>query len=140
MFIKAGGMMPTRTHDVAHDDQNALTDVTLTVAAGGSGSSRLYEDDATATGRGASAATLVRYKETGDRHTVTISPTKGSFRGQVPDRRWTLLIMGASRPARVTPTGVHLSPHAYHWDEAAGVLTVTLPRHTVHAPITVTYR
>ncbi|MEU1532941.1 TIM-barrel domain-containing protein [Streptomyces fagopyri] len=140
VFIRAGGMMPTRTHDVAHDDQNALTDVTLTVAAGASGSSRLYEDDATATGRGASATTQIRYTEAGDRHTVTISPAKGSFRGQVQDRRWTLSIIGASKPTRVTATGVRLSPHAYHWDDASRVLTVTLPRHTVHAPITVTYR
>ncbi|MFG2421190.1 TIM-barrel domain-containing protein [Streptomyces sp. NPDC048448] len=140
VFIKAGGIMPTRTHDVAHNDQNALTDVTLTIGAGGSGSSRLYEDDATATGGGRSATTEIRYKESGGRHTVSIGPAKGSFRGQVTHRRWTLSIMGASKPTRVTAAGVHLSPDAYHWDAATRILTVTVPRHTVHAPITVTYQ
>ncbi|MFD8425002.1 TIM-barrel domain-containing protein [Streptomyces sp. NPDC059668] len=140
VFIKAGGMMPTRTHDVAHDDHNALTDVTLTIATGGSGSSRLYEDDSTGTGRGRSATTEIRYRETGGRHTVSISPTKGSFRGQVEHRRWTLSIMGTDKPGSVTAAGVALPPHAYHWDAASRVLTVTVPRHSVHDPITVTYK
>ncbi|MET8413260.1 TIM-barrel domain-containing protein [Streptomyces sp. NPDC005195] len=140
VFIRAGGIMPTRTHDVAHNDRNALTDVTLTVAAGGSGSSRLYEDDATATGGGRSATTEIRYNESGGRHTVSIGAVKGSFRGQVTHRQWTLSIMGASKPTRVTAAGAHLSPDAYHWDAATRTLTVTVPRHTVHAPITVTYQ
>ncbi|MFE4959202.1 hypothetical protein ACFRCW_35670 [Streptomyces sp. NPDC056653] len=33
-----------------------------------------------------------------------------------------------------------LPPHAYHWDANSGILTATVPRHTVHAPITVTYQ
>ncbi|MEU3245687.1 TIM-barrel domain-containing protein [Streptomyces sp. NPDC006875] len=106
VFIRAGGVLPTRTHDVAHDDDSPLTDVTLTVAAGGSGATGLYEDDGTATGRGHSATTEIRYKETGGRHTLSISPTKGSFRGQAAQRRWTLSIMGASEPTpvpRVSP-------------------------------------
>ncbi|MGW3159627.1 TIM-barrel domain-containing protein [Streptomyces sp. NPDC001089] len=140
VFIRAGGVLPTRTHDVAHDDDSPLTDVTLTVAAGGSGATGLYEDDGTATGRGHSATTEIRYKETGGRHTLSISPTKGSFHGQAAQRRWTLSIMGASEPTRVSATGVALSPHDCHWDAASGTLTVTLPRHSVHAPITVTYR
>ncbi|MFI5751469.1 TIM-barrel domain-containing protein [Streptomyces sp. NPDC051644] len=140
VFIKAGGIVPTRTHDVAHDDRSALTDVTLTIAAGGSGSSSLYEDNGTTAGPGRSATTEIRYKESGGRHTVSISPTQGSFRGQVKDRQWTLSIMGASAPTRVTANDARLSPHAYHWDAASGILTVTVPRHTVHAPITVTYQ
>lgn len=140
VFIRAGGIMPTRSHDVAHDDRSALTDVTLTIAAGASGSASLYEDDGTTTGTGHSATTEIRYKESGGRHTVSISPTKGSFHGQVKDRQWTLSIIGGSEPTRVTATGVHLSPHAYRWDAASGTLNITVPRHTVHAPITVTYQ
>ncbi|WP_326819225.1 MULTISPECIES: hypothetical protein [unclassified Streptomyces] len=69
-----------------------------------------------------------------------MSPTKGSFRGQVKDRQWTLSITGVSAPTRVTANGVHLPPHAYHWDANSRILTVTVPRHTVHAPITVIYQ
>ncbi|MET8517573.1 TIM-barrel domain-containing protein [Streptomyces sp. NPDC005077] len=140
VFIKAGGIVPTRTHNVAHDDQSELTDVTLTIAAGGSGSSGLYEDNGTTAGPSRSATTEIRYKEAGGRHTVSIGPTKGSFRGQGNERQWTLSIMGTSMPTRATANGVHLPPHAYHWDANSRILTVTVPRHTVHAPITVTYQ
>ncbi|MER5686711.1 hypothetical protein [Streptomyces sp. NPDC002205] len=47
--------------------------------------------------------------------------------------------MGTCTPTRVTANGVRLPPHAYHWDANSGILTVTVPRHTVHAAITVTY-
>ncbi|WP_329139099.1 carbohydrate-binding protein [Streptomyces sp. NBC_01476] len=140
VFIKAGGIMPTRTHDVPAADQSPLTDVTLSIAAGASGSTSLYEDDGTTSGPGRSATTQIRYKESGGRHTVSISPAEGSFRGQVKNRRWTLSIMGASAPTHVTATGVHVSKKDYRWDAGTGVLTVSLPQHTVHGPITVTYQ
>jgi hypothetical protein len=65
---------------------------------------------------------------------------KGSFPGQVKTRLWTLSILGTHAPTEVSATGMRLSPHAYHWDSTSKVLTITLPRHSVHAPITVTYR
>ncbi|MFI2645612.1 TIM-barrel domain-containing protein [Streptomyces sp. NPDC018610] len=140
VFLRAGGILPTRTHDVAADDKAPLTDVTLTVAAGASGTTSLYEDDGTTAGKARSATTRIRYKEAGGRHTVSISPAKGSFAGQVEDRRWTLDIVGAKAPTRVTAAGVRLPSHAYHFDGATGVLTVTLPRHPVDAPLTVTFQ
>ena len=140
VFIKAGGIVPTRTDNVTNDDQNPLTNVTLTVATGAAGSYSLYEDNGAGPQKNRSATTTVRYRHSGARHTVSISAVKGSFPGQVKDRRWTLALMGTHAPTKVTATGVRLSPHAYHWDSATGVLTITLPRHSVHAPITVTYQ
>lgn len=141
VFIKAGGILPTRTHDVADNDRNPLTDVTLTVASGAPGSYRLYEDDGTTAQRGHSATTTVRYERNGSRHTVSIGPAQGSFHGQVKNRQWTLSLLGTTRePTEVTATGVLLTSRDYRWDRSTGTLTITLPRHTVHRPITVTYQ
>ncbi|MET9900676.1 TIM-barrel domain-containing protein [Streptomyces sp. NPDC006446] len=139
VFIKAGGILPTRTHNVSSNDRNPLTDVTLTVAAGASGSFRLYEDDGSAKEKSRSATTTIRYRQNGSHHTVSIRPAKGSFRGQVETRRWTLSLLGTHAPTKVSANGVRLSPDAYHWDSTSKVLTITLPRHSVHSPITVTY-
>ncbi|MFF1839864.1 TIM-barrel domain-containing protein [Streptomyces sp. NPDC058231] len=139
VFVKAGGILPTRTHDVTDNDRNPLTDVTLNIATGAPGSYSLYEDSGTSTQKSRSATTTIRYRQSGSRHTVSISPVKGSFHGQVKDRRWTLSLLGAHAPTKVSASGVRLSPQAYHWDRATGTLTITLPRSTVHAPVTVTY-
>lgn len=70
---------------------------------------------------------------------MSIRPAKGSFRGQVETRRWTLSLLGTHAPTKVSANGVRLSPDAYRWDSTSKVLTITLPRHSVHSPITVTY-
>ncbi len=143
VFVKAGGILPTRTTNVSSNDKNPLTDVTLSVATGASGSYRLYEDDGTkaAARPGHSATTTVRYAQDGARHTVTIGAAQGGFHGQVQNRRWTLSLLGtAHAPTKVTASGVRLTAHDYHWDSATGILTVTLPQHNVHSPITVTYQ
>lgn len=142
VFIRAGGIMPTRTHDVSSNDHNPLTDVTLTVAAGKSGSYRLYEDDGVGTGRHHSATTTVRYRVKGAQHSVSIGGVKGSFRGQVKKREWTVSLVGLGDrvPTKVSANGKRLSPKSYHLDRDTGALTVTLPSRSVHAPVTVSFR
>ncbi|MGW2834618.1 TIM-barrel domain-containing protein [Streptomyces sp. NPDC001286] len=141
VFLKAGTVLPTRTHDVTDNDRNPLTDVTLTVASGASGSYRLYEDDGTTTRKGHAATTTVRYGFKGRNHTLTISPATGVFHGQAQNRRWTLSLLGtAHAPTKVTATGVRMTPRDYHWNSSTGTLTITLPRRSVHSPVTVTFR
>ncbi|MDQ0791219.1 alpha-glucosidase (family GH31 glycosyl hydrolase) [Streptomyces sp. B3I8] len=142
VFIKAGGILPTRTHDVSSSDHHPLTDVTLTVAAGKSGSYRLYEDDGVGTGRHHSATTTVRYRVKGAQHSVSIGGVSGSFRGQVKKREWTVTLVGLGDhvPSTVSANGKPLSSKSYHLDKDAGSLTVTLPSRSVHAPVTVSFR
>lgn len=139
VFVRAGAVVPTRTSNVTSDDKAPLTKVTLTVAAGASGSFSLYEDDGTGTGPGHSAVTKIRYRENGTKRTVTINPATGTFHGQVRNRQWTVSLLGATAPTAVRVGGSRLSPHAYHFDDATRTLTVTLPPRSLHAPITVTY-
>jgi alpha-glucosidase (family GH31 glycosyl hydrolase) len=138
VFVKAGSVVPTRTHNVTSDDKAPLTKVTLTVAAGASGSSSLYEDDGTTTGRGHTATTRIRYRESGARRTLTIGPTTGTFHGQVGTRQWTVSLLGVTAPSTVRVGGVQLSPDNYHFDPATRTLTLTLPPRSRHASITVT--
>lgn len=140
VFVRAGAVIPTRTNDVTSNDKAPLTKVTLTVAAGASGTSTLYEDDGTThTGRGHSAVTKIRYREHGTRHTVTIDPPAGSFHGQIRNRQWTVSLLGVTAPGTVRVGGAQLPAHAYHFDSTTGTLTVTLPARSVRTPITVTY-
>ncbi|WEH43751.1 TIM-barrel domain-containing protein [Streptomyces sp. AM 2-1-1] len=142
VFIRSGGIMPTRSENVTDNARNPLTDVTLSVAAGASGSYTLYEDDGTtATGKVRSATTAVSYREKGSLRTVTVAGTKGSYDGQVKNRRWTLSLLGTTHaPTEVTARGKRLARDAYTWDEATGVLTVTLPKQSVRTPAVVTVR
>ncbi|MFE2886933.1 TIM-barrel domain-containing protein [Streptomyces sp. NPDC059272] len=139
VFVRAGAAIPTRTNNVTSNDKAPLTKVTLSVAAGASGSSSLYEDDGTTgTGRGHSAVTKIRYREKGTHHTVTITPPTGTFRGQVRNRQWTVSLLGVTTPGSVRVGGAQLSSHAYHFDSTTHTLTVTLPARSARTPITVT--
>ncbi|MFD7863675.1 DUF5110 domain-containing protein [Streptomyces sp. NPDC059783] len=86
------------------------------IAPGGSGSFSLYEDDGGAAGKARSTTTKVSHKESGRRHTVSVVPAKGSFRGQAKDRASTLSVKADDAPQRVTASGTHPSAQAYTWD------------------------
>jgi alpha-glucosidase (family GH31 glycosyl hydrolase) len=140
VFIKAGGVVPTRTDIVPNNDQNPLTEVTLNVSVGAPGSYTLYEDSGATVRRQQSATTTVQYRETGTRHTVTINPTVGYFPGQVKTRQWTISLLGVTTPTAVAADGAPLPTNAYHWDATTRILTVTLPQSDVRTPIIVTYQ
>ncbi|GAA0906501.1 TIM-barrel domain-containing protein [Streptomyces asiaticus] len=138
VFVRAGAVVPTRTDNVTGNDKAPLTKVTLAVTAGASGSYALYEDNGTTTRRGHSAVTKIRYRENGPRRTLTISPTAGTFHGQVTTRQWTVSLRGVTAPSTVRVGKVRLSPDRYRFDSAARTLTVKLPPRSMHTPVTVT--
>lgn len=140
VFVKAGGIVPTRTGDVTNDVHNPLTKVTLSVATGAPGSYTLYEDNGSTTDPHQSTNTTIRYSESGGRHTLTIGPAVGHFTGEVADRQWTVAFLDATAPTAVTANGVALAASAYHWDATAHTLTITLPQRDIHAPVVVGYR
>jgi hypothetical protein len=133
VFVRAGGIVATRTNHVANDVQNPLDQVTLTVAAGAPGAFTLYEDN----GTNAKQSSTTAVHASG--HSVRIDGARGSFAGQLKSRVWTVSILGATAPAQVTADGRKLPSTAWHWDAAAHKLTVELPRRDVRSPVTVTY-
>lgn len=138
VFVKAGGIVPTRTDNVANDVQNPLTKVTLTVAGGADGAYSLYEDDGHSPAPKRSATTAVRYTENG--HVLRVDPARGSFSGQPHDRQWTAVFTTDTAPVTVRIDGATAPPGAWKFDANRHTLTVTVPARSIRAATTVSYR
>src|SRR4051794_39828379 len=137
VFVKAGGVVATRTGDVANDVQSTLTKVTLDVASGAAGHFDLYED--AGTGRD-SATTPIDYAETAPANgspvsTLTIGAQQGDYSDRVAARAWTLRLHGvAAQPERVTLDGAAADSS---YDAATRTLTVTTASRPTGAPTTI---
>jgi alpha-glucosidase (family GH31 glycosyl hydrolase) len=135
VFVKAGGIVPTRTDNVTNDVQNPLTKVTLNVTGGADGSYSLYEDDGRSTA--GSATTAVRYTETG--HVLRIDPARGTFSGRPADRQWTAVFTGATMPTTVRINGAPASAANWKFDADRHTLTVMVPKRSIRASTTISY-
>ncbi|MEV0405562.1 TIM-barrel domain-containing protein [Actinoallomurus sp. NPDC050550] len=140
VFVKAGGILPTRTDDVTNDVQNPLSKVTVNVAGGADGSFALYEDDGRSAGSHPSATTTLRYTENGGEHVLRIGPARGRFPGQVARRQWTAVFSAADRPTAVRVDGVPVPEGSWSYDDARRRVTVTVPVRPVGAATTIDYR
>ncbi|MEV5711501.1 TIM-barrel domain-containing protein [Actinoallomurus sp. NPDC052274] len=140
VFVKAGGILPTRTDDVTNDVQNPLSKVTVNVAGGADGSFALYEDDGHSTDPHASAATTLRYTERGGDHALLIGPARGRFPGQVARRQWTAVFSTATRPTAVRVDGRPVPQGNWTYDGGRGTLTVTVPARPVGTATRIDYR
>ncbi|WP_181433459.1 TIM-barrel domain-containing protein [Curtobacterium sp. MCPF17_031] len=131
VFVRSGGIVPTRSHHVANDAA-PLDAVTVTVATGADGTFALHEDSgegqptkATARATGDSASTTMRFTQQADGGTLDIAPADGSFTGQVRDRSWTATFTNADRPVSVTIDGAPVA--ASDWTYDADSRTITVP-------------
>ncbi|MCP2257789.1 Glycosyl hydrolases family 31 [Streptoalloteichus tenebrarius] len=142
VFLRAGGVLPTRSDYVDHSDQRPMTAVTLDVAAGGSGSFDLYEDAGEGLGyrHGQHATTPIRYHQDNGRQTgnLTIGAAQGHYPGQVAKRAWTARFRDVDPPTGVWVNGAGVGQSAsgpgYSYDPASRTLTVrTAPVPTARA-------
>lgn len=148
VFVRSGGIVPTRSHHVTNDAA-PLDAVTLTVATGANGSFDLHEDagedtaptartgaTTTADVRGkaaaSSASTAVRYTRQATGGTLTVDPAVGSFAGQVQDRSWTATFTDADRPRSVLVDGRTVPASAWTYDAGTRTITVPLAERSVH--------
>ncbi|MEU2426595.1 TIM-barrel domain-containing protein [Streptomyces sp. NPDC007851] len=140
VFVRAGGIVTTRSDDVPNDSRSPLDEVTVTVAPGTSGTYSLYEDDGTTANPGRTATTRIRYAEHKGTHLLTIAPTRGTFPGQVGRRSWTVSFLGVgAAPSRVSAGGARLATTAWHWDADTHVLRITLPPRSIRTAPAVSY-
>jgi len=137
VFVRSGGIVPTRSHDVANDTA-PLDAVTLTVAGGADGAFTLYEDDG-ATASTASASTPITYTDLPDGGRLDIGASSGAFTGQVSQRTWTAAFTDAERPTRVTVDGSAVDPSAWTYDASTRTVTVTLAGRPVTAKTSIAY-
>lgn len=138
VFIRSGGVVVTRTDNVAGDTA-PLSAATVTVAEGANGSTTLYEDDGTTTDLTQSATTTVRYQLAGRQHRVTIERPQGTFDGQVAKRAWTVTYANATAPTTVTVNGVKVTAASWTYSNASHRLTVRVPAQTVTRDVVVQY-
>ena len=153
VFVKSGGIVPTRSHHVANDGSGPLDAVTLRVATGANGSFALHEDagedtatggtganaavdatttaDATSRAAAGSASTAVRYTQQTDGGQLDIAPADGSFAGQVRDRSWTATFTDTDRPTTVTVDGRAVPQTGWTYDADARTLTVPVAERSV---------
>ncbi|MEU3506374.1 DUF5110 domain-containing protein [Streptomyces longwoodensis] len=141
VFVRAGSVVTTRAENVAGDAQHPLDRVAVTVTAGAPGSFLLYEDDGVSPVSRRAATTRLRYTEHHGTHLLTIDPAKGSFKGQVSRRAWTVTFRGVdTKPDHVTLSGAPAAATAWQWNADTRTLSVTLPARGVRTATTVMYR
>ncbi|MGN8050883.1 TIM-barrel domain-containing protein [Curtobacterium sp. 22159] len=145
VFVRSGGIVPTRSHHVANDADGALDAVTVTVANGADGAFDLHEDageDTPASNKATAAptglaSTAIRYTQQRSGGTLDIAPARGTFAGQVRERAWTATITNADRPAAVTIDGKPVAASGWQYDAATRTLTVPVDRRSVTERTTV---
>lgn len=139
VFVRSGGIVPTRSHHVANDAA-PLDAVTVTVATGADGTFALHEDSgegqptaagSSARAAGNSAATAMRFTQQADGGTLDIAPADGSFDGQVRERSWTATFTNADRPRTVTVDGAPVAASEWTYDADSRTLTVPVAERSV---------
>lgn len=90
---------------------------------GVSASTTLYEDDGVTTGylKGACSQTVLTYQRSGAKVTVTVSPSKGSYPGQVERRSYVVELPQTSKPRAVA---VNHKQSAADYDEGTHTIRV----------------
>jgi alpha-glucosidase (family GH31 glycosyl hydrolase) len=146
VFIKAGGIVPQRTNNVANDVQNPLTEVTINVGAGDSGSYALYEDDGDGYGfkEHAFAMTPIAYREPFGQRQLRIGRPIGHFSHQVMNRQWTARFIGVHSPSQVSVDRRAIAPSSsgpgWSYDLSTLTLIVRLPSLPSSKSVTISAR
>ena len=139
VFVRSGGIVPTRSQHVANDAA-PLDAVSLTVATGADGAFDLYEDagedttttaGVTAEAAAGSASTAVRYTQQATGGTLDVAPVDGTFAGQVRDRSWTATFTDADRPETVTVDGRAVADTEWTYDAATRTISVPVAERSV---------
>ncbi|GAA0974751.1 hypothetical protein GCM10009555_031520 [Acrocarpospora macrocephala] len=136
VFLRAGGILPTRTDYVDSAERKPLDQVTLTVATGGDGKLSLYEDAGEGPGHlsGESATTAMTFDTA--KRLLRIAARRGTFPGAVTTRSWTARFRDADRPAqvKVNGTAVPARTRAPGWTYHTPTRTLTV--RTTALPVT----
>ncbi|MGW7530907.1 TIM-barrel domain-containing protein [Amycolatopsis sp. NPDC054798] len=107
VFVRSGGIMVTRSGNVAGDAHDPQTAATVTVASGHNGAFTLYEEPST---------TSLRYTENARSATLSIGTSQ---------RAWTVRFTNAAKPSAVYVDGRRSANWA--WDAATRTVTVRTP-------------
>jgi hypothetical protein len=133
VLVKSGGILPTRT-DYTQNQQQPLTQLTLTVGAGANGNFALYQDSGE--GTGPSSTTPFTWNDAG--RTLTVGATAGTYPGAATARAYTLRLTNAGAPTAVSVDGVQVPETAWSYNASTRTVTVTTASLPVGSAHTVT--
>ncbi|MEV4315527.1 ricin-type beta-trefoil lectin domain protein [Actinocrispum sp. NPDC049592] len=124
VLIKSGGILPART-DYVENQQQPLSQLTLTVGAGANGSFSLYQDAGEGNGyrSGQSSSTPATWNDAN--RTLTVGATTGSYPGATTSRAYTLRLINASAPTAVFVDGAQVPETAWSYNSSSRTVTVT---------------
>jgi len=141
VFLRAGGLLVTRSDNPAGDRLSPMKALTVTVASGASCAFTLCEDDGVTARPEQSATTAMTYSDTAaGSHMLPIEPAFGSFSGQVTERRWTVVFMNADAPQAVLLDGSTAPSGSWRYAAATRRLTVQVPARPVSRRTGVAWR
>jgi hypothetical protein len=138
VLVKSGGILPTRTDYVQNQQQQPLTQLTLTVGAGADGNFALYQDAGEGNGyrSGQSTSTPISWNDAS--RTLTVSATTGSYSGAATARAYTLRLTNAAAPTAVLVDGAQLPETAWSYNVNTRTVTVTTASLSANSAHTVT--
>jgi alpha-glucosidase (family GH31 glycosyl hydrolase) len=137
LFARAGSILPMAP-EMVRSDEKPVDPLTLEVYAGPRAAEfNLYEDDGLSLDyrAGAYAWTALRFVPDGTNYTLTISPAKGKFKGQLAKRRYDVRVHGLFKPQSVALNGHSLTgaescdnANGWWWNEREHTITVRLEK------------
>ena len=109
LYVKGGVPIPLQPYSPRMTSA-PLTNLVVRCYPGSDGvstSTTLYEDDGvtTAYSKGENSQTLLTYRRFGNKISISISPSKGSYAGQVPERSYVVELPETGKPRAVSANG-----------------------------------
>jgi alpha-glucosidase (family GH31 glycosyl hydrolase) len=137
VFVKSGSII-VRQPDMEYTDEKPVDLLYIDIFGKSPGRFTVYEDDGLSLDYklGRYAKTDIVYKSTNDGvSTVVIGPVKGSFKGQVSKRGYTVRIHDAGEPHAVKIGDRTLSKGKWSWEKDSRVLTITIDKRSIREPL-----
>jgi hypothetical protein len=119
---------------VPNQQQQPLTQLTLTVAAGGNGDFALYQDAGEGNGYRAGQSTSTPISWHDANRTLTVGPAVGGYSGAATACAYTLRLTDTAAPAAVSVDGRRLPGTAWSYDAGTRTVTVTTASLSVRTP------
>ena len=110
VYVRAGSIIPFGP-DVQYSDEKNWQELEIRVYPGADGTFTLYEDEGDGYNYERGAFTEIPFTWDDSTRTLTIGPRKGSYKGMLRERRFTIIVAGhtSSQPQTVSYSGEAIS-------------------------------
>ncbi|MGA2625362.1 MAG: TIM-barrel domain-containing protein [Bacteroidota bacterium] len=147
VFVRAGSVIPKQPNR-AYSDQKPLDTLVIDIYGSGSHTFNLYEDDGRSldyrSGKSAWTSVSLSTLRSGESQ-IVVSPTKGTFKGQVTQRAYTFVLHAMPQPRSMKLNGRSLGAErkgggSWSWDKNRSVAAVSVDAFTIKRPLKLTWK